>query len=1146
MAKHTALCVLLCAAQVYGHGHVITPPSRVELCKTGGNANCGQIIWEPYSVEGPDGWPADGTIAAGGGHSRFPELNVQTSTRWEKVAVTSGPTKFAWKFLVNHVTKDYKYYITHAGWDSAAPLTRATFETEPFCVVDGGMVEPPAIDEHTCNVPTREGYHIILSVWDVGDTTNSFFNVIDALFSGASPPVPVPAPTVPAPVPTSPVTPPVCATSVHCMYVACMQDPACCESGASCDVYNTHYAQCVQAAPSPSTPPTPMPPSPSTPPVATQAPTPAPPTPTQAPWPTTPSTPPVCATSVACIYAACEKDRACCEEPGASCAYYNSYYAQCVQGTTSPSTPPPTPPVTTPPVPAPVPVTTPPSASCPSDTSGCGCDWTDNGAKCNTDDGSECYCKCCCQHTGQCAWQGGGGGGGGGGSGSTCALPSGLDADVAAVDNTGFATCHGKLRLSGLQLVGAQGEAVQLMGMSSHGLHWFANCYTKESITHLVTRWGINVFRAAMYIGEGGYGNNPALKQTVLDIVQWCKELGIYVIVDWHMLSPGNPNDGEYAGADAFWQDMARTLKDETHVLYEIANEPNGVSWGEVVSYHNRILALIRAEDAETVVLAGTPTWSQDIHEAAARPVDLPHNVMYVFHFYAGSHTHLQSRVQEVASQIPLFVSEWGTSEASGDGGPFLDNAQAFLEGFKSAGSQGVKLSWTSWSLADKAEVSAALQSGACASGDWDSVSCTGSYVRTYIRTNAVPCGGAVPVSTNTPTTDAPTTNVPATLAPATTAPVTSAPTTDAPATSAPTTDVPATNAPATGIPTTTAPTTDMPATNPPTTNTPATTAPMTDVPATNAPATNAPATDIPATSTPATDMPAANTVSPATTAPATPTTTTPITTTAPATTSAPITTNAPATSVPSTTTPTTDMPATNPPSTNTPATTAPTAVPGLSSVVRQLISVTLSLLLAFFDQSAFVAAIAALLGPLIDSVQARWACPPAACTNGCPTSAADKLTAGCTPLFDTPGRMASVLSGMTGMVVEIETQNSAEGSDDAVLQALQAEAMSPSEAFEEFPVQSAEVVNSEVVVEMVTSSPVSRGSGGGGGGGGGMSAVHIVVIIGVCVFLLLTLALVIFVCLKKKKQDNVKTEQKNTEMKRKAVYDLGPEDYTV
>ena len=549
------LCVLLCASQAYGHGHIIDPPSRAELCSnkhtpaSEKNTNCGKIIWEPQSIEGPDGWPADGTIAAGGAHSRFPELNAQTATRWGKVPMSGGATKFTWKLTANHVTKGFTYYMTRAGWNPNAPLTRATFEDAPFCVVDGGMQQPPKTTDHTCNVPTLEGYHIILSVWEVGDTSNSFFNVIDVMFSGGiRPPVPVPVPTTPVPVPTAPV----------------------------------------------------------------------------------------------------------------------------------------------------------------------------------------------------------------------CALPSGLDANVAAVDNTGFATCHGKLRLSGLQLVGAQGEAVQLMGQSSHGLHWFGHCSTKESITHLVTRWGINVFRASMYIGEGGYRNIPSLKQTVLDIVQWCKELGIYVIVDWHMLTPGNPNDGVYAGADAFWQDMARRLKDETHVLYEIANEPNGVSWGEVLSYHNRILALIRAEDAETVVLAGTPTWSQDIHEAAARPVDLPHNVMYVFHFYAGAHMNLLSRVQEVASQIPLFVSEWGTSEASGDGGPFLDNAYAFLGLLKSAGSQGVKLSWASWSLADKAEVSAALQPGACVSGDWDRVSCSGSFVRTYIRTNAVPCGGATsPPTPPTPPTPVPVPSVP-------------------------------------------------------------------------------------------------------------------------------------------------------------------------------------------------------------------------------------------------------------------------------------------------------------------------------------------------------------------------------------------------
>ena len=40
--------------------------------------------------------------------------------------------------------------------------------------------------------------------------------------------------------------------------------------------------------------------------------------------------------------------------------------------------------------------------------------------------------------------------------------------------------------------------------MSSHGLQWFANCNTYESLKFHVDDWGIGVYRAAMYIGEQG------------------------------------------------------------------------------------------------------------------------------------------------------------------------------------------------------------------------------------------------------------------------------------------------------------------------------------------------------------------------------------------------------------------------------------------------------------------------------------------------------------------------------------------------------------------------------------------------------------------------------------------------------------------
>ena len=378
------------------------------------------------------------------------------------------------------------------------------------------------------------------------------------------------------------------------------------------------------------------------------------------------------------------------------------------------------------------------------DSSKCDCSWA-NAGSCGTDDGSECNCMCCCPFTGSCNYNGGGGGG----SGGSCSMPPGIPSNPASVNNRDFVACHGKLSLggsSGLQLVDENGEAVQLMGMSSHGLHWFPDCYTKESITFLVENWGINLFRAAMYIGENGYASNPSHKDIVKDIVRWCKELGIYVMIDWHILSPGNPNAATYSGADDFWREMATLYKDEKHVLYEVANEPNGVNWSEVKQYHDRIIDIIRVVDSETIIICGTPTWSQEIDQAAGNPVAKPYNVMYTFHFYAGSHTSLLGRVEQYASQIPIFVTEWGTSQANGDGGPYLTEAMQFLDLFASAGSAKVSLSFAQWSYADKNEVSAALTSGACGSKSWDSTSCSGTFLKNYIKSKVTTCSTSSPI----------------------------------------------------------------------------------------------------------------------------------------------------------------------------------------------------------------------------------------------------------------------------------------------------------------------------------------------------------------------------------------------------------------
>lgn len=196
--------VLLCSLFVFtrpvsAHGYIDSPGSRAYLCKTGANQDCGAIIYEPQSLETkkgfPEAGPADGKIASAGGI--FPKLDEQSATRWTKVSMSPGQNTFKWTLTARHATTSWKYYITKQNWDPNSPLTRAQFDLTPFCSVNYNGVQPPATYTDTCNVPNRTGYQVILAVWEIADTANAFYNVIDVDFGGGGP-----ADTTP---PTAPV-----------------------------------------------------------------------------------------------------------------------------------------------------------------------------------------------------------------------------------------------------------------------------------------------------------------------------------------------------------------------------------------------------------------------------------------------------------------------------------------------------------------------------------------------------------------------------------------------------------------------------------------------------------------------------------------------------------------------------------------------------------------------------------------------------------------------------------------------------------------------------------------------------------------------------------------------------------------------------
>lgn len=171
---------------------------------------------------------------------------------------------------------------------------------------------------------------------------------------------------------------------------------------------------------------------------------------------------------------------------------------------------------------------------------------------------------------------------------------------------------HGALHVENGKLTDENGNTVQLYGMSTHGIAWFPQYINYDSLRTLRDDWNTNCIRLAMYTAEyGGYcagGDKEQLKQLVKDGVSYATELGMYVIVDWHILSDCDPNQNKDE-AIAFFREMAEVFADNDNVLYEICNEPNGgTSWDSIKSYAEEVIPVIRAQKPDAVILVGTPT----------------------------------------------------------------------------------------------------------------------------------------------------------------------------------------------------------------------------------------------------------------------------------------------------------------------------------------------------------------------------------------------------------------------------------------------------------------------------------------------------------------------------------------------------------
>jgi endoglucanase len=291
---------------------------------------------------------------------------------------------------------------------------------------------------------------------------------------------------------------------------------------------------------------------------------------------------------------------------------------------------------------------------------------------------------------------------------------------------------YGRMKASGNRIIGENtNTAVQVRGMSFFWscIDWddgkYANFWTAATVDAMVDGWKSEILRAAMAANaDNGCGDYQSKKtqtiQMVKTVVDRAIERDIYVIIDWHS---HKAHDQQAQVINFFVNEMSEYHNDP-HVIFEIYNEPEQIAWSSVKSYSNAVITAIRNAGANNLILVGTPNWDQDVDYGPKDPVsDSDGNVAYVLHFYAAEHT-LGSRTMaswsnndasktfqktaETALSLekPIFVSEYGTVEASGNGN-FSSSESNKWHAFMDQN----KISSCNWSINNKAEGASAFVS---------------------------------------------------------------------------------------------------------------------------------------------------------------------------------------------------------------------------------------------------------------------------------------------------------------------------------------------------------------------------------------------------------------------------------------------------
>ena len=268
------------------------------------------------------------------------------------------------------------------------------------------------------------------------------------------------------------------------------------------------------------------------------------------------------------------------------------------------------------------------------------------------------------------------------------------------------------IEVKGNKFVNSNGDTVLFRGLAisdpdkiEHQGHWGKNHFIK------VKEMGTMLVRIPVH-PVAWRERTPQNYLKLLDqAIEWCTELGMYVIIDWHTI--GNLKmelfqDPMYNTTQKetfeFWRTIAEHFSgNNTVAFYELFNEPtlsNGklgtMTWSEWKKLNEDMIDLVRAYDKETIPLVAGFDWAYDLTPLLIEPIRAE-GIAYVTHPYPHKRAKSYKPKWEenfgfAANTYPVIATEIGFTlgnETMKDNGEY---GRAIIDYLETKG-----ISWIAW-----------------------------------------------------------------------------------------------------------------------------------------------------------------------------------------------------------------------------------------------------------------------------------------------------------------------------------------------------------------------------------------------------------------------------------------------------------------